>query len=101
MIVTFKDQETGLTAKSDYPFSIYWWAEGNGSCNCNRQQLFGIEGLSCYDEFGRIRFLAIDVEDCEELTIEKALKDENDGLDEKYQLKTKDDIIKAINEGIY
>lgn len=105
MIITFKDVKTGNIAKSDYPFGIYWWAEGNGSCNCNRQQLFGIEGLDCYTDYDwdndKQRFQAIDVEDHPDQSIAQALQEVNKDLLEEYHLKTKDDILQAINTGLY
>lgn len=105
MIVTFKDTKTGAVAKSDYPFGIWWWAEGNGSCNCNRQSLFGIEGLDCDDDKDwdndLQRFQAIDVEDHPEMSVVQQLEEVNDGVREDLILKTKEDILKAINHGLY
>ena len=105
MIVTFKDLITGKIAKSNYPFSIYWWAEGNGSCNCNRQSLFNIEGLDCYDSYDwdndLQRFQAVDLEDHPDKSVLEQLKEVNCDVVEEYQLKTKEDILKAINHGLY
>ncbi len=39
VVVTVLDTETGRTA-TDERFSAFWWAEGNGSCDCNRRYLF-------------------------------------------------------------
>lgn len=75
MIPTLFDLRTGKTAKGD-DRSVYWWTEGNGSCDCNRAEAF--EGVAeemwkqqhtdkpglkewqslCY---GCKRFIAIDV----------------------------------------
>ncbi len=40
--VTILDTVTGVTGKDDY-FSAYWWAEGNGSCDCNRYYPCGVD----------------------------------------------------------
>ncbi|MCP5018898.1 MAG: hypothetical protein GY938_27020 [Ketobacter sp.] len=34
--ITILDTETGKKKNIDSAFSAYWWAEGNGSCDCNR-----------------------------------------------------------------
>ena len=97
MIVTFKDLQTGETAKKPFPFSIWWWSEGNGSCNCNRESLFGRDGSSCHP----LRYVAVDVEDHPDKTIEQALAEANKDVYEEYHFKTKEDILRAINEGFY
>lgn len=65
MIPTFLDLRTGRTAKGA-DMSVFWWAEGNGACDCNRAEPFGLrEELwtkhpgTC---LGYKRFVAIDVE---------------------------------------
>lgn len=40
MIVTIKDSQTGETATSE-GFGGWYWSDGNGSCDCNRETLFG------------------------------------------------------------
>lgn len=43
MTVTILDAETGERRDSSALFpgaNTFWWAEGNGSCDCNRQLLF-------------------------------------------------------------
>lgn len=35
---TIKDIVTGNTAKLRFSASLFWWAEGNGSCDCNRDE---------------------------------------------------------------
>jgi len=39
---TFYDLVTGKTAKDEdqTELSVYWWTEGNGSCDCNRMRFF-------------------------------------------------------------
>lgn len=76
MTPTFLDLRTGKIAKG-FDMPLFWWSEGNGSCDCNRHQ--GFPGLGeklameqrrdkprllphqsvCY---GTKRFIAIDVE---------------------------------------
>lgn len=34
------DTVTGATVEVDDGFSEFWWAEGNGSCDCNRERYF-------------------------------------------------------------
>ena len=107
MVVTFIDKITGRTGKSKYPFGIWWWAEGNGSCDCNRSSCF--EGLHEELEdkhgegvcFGLERCFAIDVEDHLDQSVEQALVAFNNDVYEPYKLKTKEDIIRVINEGFY
>lgn len=38
LTVTLRDTVTGATATHHHPASLYWWAEGNGSCDCNRSR---------------------------------------------------------------
>lgn len=38
--VTILDSETGET-RTDSQWSPWWWAYGNGSCDCNRAAVFG------------------------------------------------------------
>lgn len=40
LTVTLRDTVTGATATHHHPASLYWWAEGNGSCDCNRSRPF-------------------------------------------------------------
>lgn len=77
MIPILLDLRTGKTAKGS-DMSVFWWTEGNGSCDCNRALAFpeiraemtaqmrkklarhAMEGATvCY---GTKRFIAIDVE---------------------------------------
>lgn len=93
---TFKDLVTGTThrVQDASPYDVYWWTEGNGSCDCNRAGHCGAEeemeaALSkahpellphqslCY---GCKRFIAVDVEgDFEGLSKEQLLKALNSG----------------------
>lgn len=41
MNVELYDTKTGRTGVSDYDHSLWWWSEGNGSCDCNRAHLIG------------------------------------------------------------
>jgi len=68
MKVTLKDIKTGAIASHPHEdFDLWWWSNGNGSCDCNRAYAFGqsvVEELeaeygrnTCY---GAHRFIAID-----------------------------------------
>lgn len=35
----FRDLLTGKEA-TGFPMSLFWWADGNGSCDCNRLHVF-------------------------------------------------------------
>lgn len=90
---TLKDLITGIVKKA-YDASVFWWTEGNGSCDCNRSIVFGkheemtaaqrvehpeLERHQGYC-FGCKRFIAIDVDgDLEGLSKEKALQELNRG----------------------
>jgi len=70
---TLLDTETGETREASEFKGWFWWAEGNGSCDCNRaivfdkedemEERFADEGLpdGCGACFGATRFIAIDV----------------------------------------
>lgn len=96
MKVKFIDTQTGSTAWSDYPFSIYWWSEGNGGCDCNRAILFDHEH-NCGDS--PYRYQAVDLEDHPDKSIQEQLDEENQ--DRFTHLETKEDIINVINNGLY
>ncbi len=38
--VTIRDMKTGVEVV-DESCSEFWWSDGNGSCDCNREILFG------------------------------------------------------------
>ena len=40
MTLTLLDTQTGETVDVDSQFSAFWWAEGNGACDCNRINKF-------------------------------------------------------------
>lgn len=55
MIVTILDTKTGEVrtcaewcSKND--FDLYWWSEGNGSCDCNRAIAFNGGDSALYEE---------------------------------------------------
>lgn len=75
--VTIRDRQTGTVAPGMDGFNAYWWSEGNGSCDCNRGDLFpddlpegeGEYSLDWMDDEpfgpicrGRVRFEIITVE---------------------------------------
>jgi hypothetical protein len=41
--VTVLDTKTREKRQSNWLFSEWWWCEGNGCCDCNRELLFGRE----------------------------------------------------------
>lgn len=61
---TFLDIVTGKTVTVDQymsGFDLWWWADGNGSCDCNRGLLFddaNDESVCC----GAHRYVAVDVD---------------------------------------
>lgn len=61
----FRDLETGAEAWHEgQPWSLYWWAEGNGCCDCNREDVFGHDsnhGL-CGFCLGYKRYIVVDLE---------------------------------------
>ena len=87
--ITFKDLVTGETTKAaDWEGDVFWWTEGNGSCDCNRAIACGKEeemdeamprentDLEDWQSFcyGCYRFIAIDVEgDFEGMTKQELL----------------------------
>jgi hypothetical protein len=62
--VTLIDTKTGLRKVKTYA-NAFWWAEGNGSCDCNRMTEFltdeECERLDDENLCSRNRFLVIDV----------------------------------------
>lgn len=98
MIIKFKDTQTGEEAWSDYPFMIWWWAEGNGACDCNRAALFD-HYHKCGDS--PYRYQAVDIADDDKQTIEEAMNEFNEDLFENAKLKTKEDVLRVINFGLY
>lgn len=99
MIIKFLDTQTGETAWSDYPFSIYWWAEGNGACDCNRALCFEGHEDTCGEQPYRYQAVAIGVHP--DKSIDEQLAEVNDRIVEHYKLRTEEDVLKAINNGLY
>lgn len=92
MYPTILDTKTGVKVKATgWDYSFFWWAEGNGSCDCNRVILFGrkaekeleaIHGVGIC--FGNHRYIATDIHgDLEGLTKEEILMALNDGYPEE------------------
>jgi hypothetical protein len=62
MVVTLLDTATGKTViVDDEPYDAWWWAFGNGACDCNRERYFGIETAHEYCLGGK-RFVISKVE---------------------------------------
>lgn len=60
MKVTIKDIVTGQVAVAPWEeFDAFWWAEGNGSCDCNRQLAFDQD---YYGECKSERYLIVGVD---------------------------------------
>lgn len=86
MYPTLLDTKTGQSVvASDKDFSVYWWTEGNGSCDCNRALVFGDEVIEELEaEFGEDvccgcrRIVATDVHgDLEGFTKQQVLAEMN------------------------
>lgn len=67
MKVTLYDRVTEHTAEAG-DYSVFWWTEGNGSCDCNRALAFEPEVDEELEKkfgehfcYGTERFIAIDV----------------------------------------
>ena len=43
MKITILDTQTGIRRQVDKPFDAFWWAEGNGSCDCNRSRFMEVD----------------------------------------------------------
>ena len=99
MYIVFKDTLTGQSVKTNGWGSIYWWAEGNGACDCNRAGVFPEGGYTCGDS--PYRYQAIEVADSDVCTVEEAMAESNDGVFPQKHLKTKEDVLRVINNGLY
>jgi len=76
VIPLFLDLRTGKTARGD-DMSVFWWTEGNGSCDCNRAIAFGeSHGAGKHTCLGTKRYVAIDVEETAKDRNEEALTKE-------------------------
>lgn len=69
--VTRTDEDSigfsGETRKDAQGHAVYWWTEGNGSCDCNRELFFcNAEGEDVDDDHpctdGRFKIKAVDPE---------------------------------------
>lgn len=99
MYPTLLDTKTGkrVIAKG-MDYSLFWWTEGNGSCDCNRAIAIGNDvenemtiefGAGCC--FGNSRIVAIDVHgDLEGISKEQILREMNDEYPETLKEKKHD-----------
>lgn len=69
MRIKLKDIKTGVEVWSKMDANLFWWAEGNGSCDCNRALEFDDsvdeELASIYGEgycYGSERLIAVDID---------------------------------------
>lgn len=100
MIPTLLDTKTGqiVVPGEDWDSSLYWWAEGNGSCDCNRAIAMGIEdelqeelGLADNICLGSTRIIAIDVTgDLEGFSKEGVLDEINESYPKEVSVKRHD-----------
>jgi hypothetical protein len=61
----FLDIVTGKTVAVDQymsGFDLWWWSEGNGSCDCNRELLFKPDAECDGVCLGAHRYVAVDVD---------------------------------------
>lgn len=56
----------------DWQLHDYWWAMGNGSCDCNRARTFCGEEVECGDEILIGRIEAIGVEGVNPIVLEES-----------------------------
>lgn len=96
MKVKFLDTVTGEEGWTNYPFSVWWWAEGNGSCDCNRSGSAFDKEHPCTTD-SSYRFIAVDLEDHPDKTIAEQLDEYNEDLDDNYKIYTKAEILEVIN----
>ena len=79
MRIKFLDIKTGKTAwKED--LSFWEVSEGNWSCDCNREHLFGNDDIITCNEASQHRYLAIEVmaeEESENESDEEVLREAN------------------------
>jgi hypothetical protein len=83
MRVTILDTQTGEKKTTDetFDFDAYWWAEGNGSCDCNREIPF--VGLEMSNPCRTERYLIVEAES-DEYSLEEYNSDYPAGLKEKH-----------------
>ena len=80
MRVILLDTVTGERRATDesFDYSAFWWAEGNGSCDCNRELIFGRDSRrgTC---LGCERYLIVNAES-DEYTLEEYNEDYSEEL---------------------
>jgi hypothetical protein len=60
-VVTVRDTLTGKTAVEDR-FNRWWWTDGNGACDCNRELLFDAERDDSGVCLGCRRYVVVEVD---------------------------------------
>jgi hypothetical protein len=94
MYPTLLDTKTGKTVVAEnMDCNVFWWTEGNGSCDCNRAICIGEDVVDELEaEFGEHvccgynRIVAIDIHgDLEGLTKDEVLEDLNSEYPEDLQ----------------
>lgn len=53
--------------------SIYWWSEGNFSCDCNRCEFIGIKNMECGDLIFIDRIEPVDYPEGESLILNESI----------------------------
>ena len=72
MVITLLDTVTGETCIVDNePWDVWWWTQGNGSCDCNRKDYFDVEMPDTGFCIGAHRFLVIKVDDVKNTDFEE------------------------------
>ena len=60
--VVLFDTETNKTAIATmFNINEFWWSEGNGSCDCNREIVFGHDASDTGVCLGNKRYIAVDI----------------------------------------
>ena len=85
MKFTLLDTQTGETRNVDSKWNAYYWAVGNGSCDCNRDRFFGVELPRTGYCLGGNRFLII-AADTNEFTLAELNDDYPDELLAKHHI---------------
>lgn len=85
MRIKLLDTQTGKTRVIYKEFDAFWWAEGNGSCDCNRKIFFYDEDIDIKQKHctGTKRFLITEI-DSIEYTLNEFNYDYPEELKNKY-----------------
>jgi len=59
--VTLLDVRTGRTAPGPAGYGAWWWTEGNGACDCNREAAFVADAPLRDHCAGKVRYVVVGV----------------------------------------